>query len=258
MNILLPDSGSVEVLGDRSTAAARDRVGYLPEERGLYKQMPVRRLLTYYGELKGGRRADVAARGRLVARAARPARRGRQEGAGALEGHVAEGPVHRHRRRAPGPGDPRRAVLRARSGQPRRAARRGARTQAARHDHRLQHARHVDGRADVRPHLHDLQGPQGARRIARRDPGARTGTTRCTCACRAAPPCCASIDGRRRRWSTTATRRRCGCRSTRRRSSAALTARTTVQRFEITRPSLHDIFVEIARPAPEDDILPTA
>lgn len=59
MNILLPDSGSVEVLGDRSTQAARDRVGYLPEERGLYKQMPVRRLLTYYGELKGARRADV-------------------------------------------------------------------------------------------------------------------------------------------------------------------------------------------------------
>ena len=60
MNILLPDSGAIEVLGDRSSVAARDRVGYLPEERGLYKQMPVRRLLTYYGELKGGRRADVA------------------------------------------------------------------------------------------------------------------------------------------------------------------------------------------------------
>jgi ABC-2 type transport system ATP-binding protein len=59
MNILLPDSGSVEVLGDRSTLSARDRVGYLPEERGLYKQMPVRRLLTYYGELKGARRSDV-------------------------------------------------------------------------------------------------------------------------------------------------------------------------------------------------------
>lgn len=59
MNILLPDSGSVEVLGERSTVAARDRVGYLPEERGLYKQMPVKRLLTYYGELKGARRADV-------------------------------------------------------------------------------------------------------------------------------------------------------------------------------------------------------
>lgn len=59
MNILLPDDGHVEVLGDRSTSAARDRVGYLPEERGLYKQMPVRRLLAYYGQLKGGSRAAV-------------------------------------------------------------------------------------------------------------------------------------------------------------------------------------------------------
>ena len=36
-----------------------------------------------------------------------------------------------------------------------------------------------------------------------------------------------------------------------------LAARTEVHRFEITRPSLHDIFVKIARPAPEDDLLPT-
>jgi ABC-2 type transport system ATP-binding protein len=59
MNILLPDSGHVSVLGDTSTASARDRIGYLPEERGLYKQMQVKRLLRYYGELKGARRADV-------------------------------------------------------------------------------------------------------------------------------------------------------------------------------------------------------
>jgi ABC-2 type transport system ATP-binding protein len=53
MHILLPDDGEVEVLGSRDTAAARDRVGYLPEERGLYKKMTVRRLLRYYGRLKG-------------------------------------------------------------------------------------------------------------------------------------------------------------------------------------------------------------
>ena len=39
---------------------------------------------------------------------------------------------------------------------------------------------------------------------------------------------------------------------------AQLVARTTVQRFEITRPSLHDIFVEIARPTPEEDTSPAA
>src|SRR6187401_2257919 len=53
MNILLPDQGGIEVLGSGNTAAARDRVSYLPEERGLYKKMTVLRLLRYYGQLKG-------------------------------------------------------------------------------------------------------------------------------------------------------------------------------------------------------------
>ncbi len=59
MHILLPDRGEIEVLGSRDTAAARDRVSYLPEERGLYKKMTVRRLLRYYGRLKGRRVADI-------------------------------------------------------------------------------------------------------------------------------------------------------------------------------------------------------
>ncbi len=59
LNILLPDEGEIEVLGSRETRAARDRVGYLPEERGLYKKMTVRRLLRYYGRLKGRATADV-------------------------------------------------------------------------------------------------------------------------------------------------------------------------------------------------------
>lgn len=59
MHILLPDHGQIEVLGSRETAAARDRVSYLPEERGLYKKMTVRRLLRYYGRLKGRQVADI-------------------------------------------------------------------------------------------------------------------------------------------------------------------------------------------------------
>jgi ABC-2 type transport system ATP-binding protein len=59
MHILLPDRGEIEVLGSRDTAAARDRVSYLPEERGLYKKMTVRRLLRYYGRLKGRAVADI-------------------------------------------------------------------------------------------------------------------------------------------------------------------------------------------------------
>jgi ABC-2 type transport system ATP-binding protein len=59
MHILLPDSGEIEVLGERDTRAARDRVSYLPEERGLYKRMSVRRLLRYYGSIKGARQPDL-------------------------------------------------------------------------------------------------------------------------------------------------------------------------------------------------------
>src|SRR5262249_61616360 len=42
MRILHPDRGTIQVLGEHSLGAASDRVGYLPEERGLYKQMTVR------------------------------------------------------------------------------------------------------------------------------------------------------------------------------------------------------------------------
>jgi ABC-2 type transport system ATP-binding protein len=59
MRILLPDEGTIEVLGSPDTAAARDRIGYLPEERGLYKKMTVRRLLRYYGQLKGRTVAQI-------------------------------------------------------------------------------------------------------------------------------------------------------------------------------------------------------
>jgi ABC-2 type transport system ATP-binding protein len=53
MNILVPDAGQIHVLGSPTAAEIRDDVGYLPEERGLYKKMTVRRVLRYYGQLKG-------------------------------------------------------------------------------------------------------------------------------------------------------------------------------------------------------------
>ena len=53
LNIIRPDTGHIAVLGQQSATAARDDVGYLPEERGLYKKMMIRRLLRYYGRLKG-------------------------------------------------------------------------------------------------------------------------------------------------------------------------------------------------------------
>jgi ABC-2 type transport system ATP-binding protein len=59
MHILLPDEGDIEVLGERGTRGARDCVSYLPEERGLYKRMSVRRLLRYYGALKGATQPEL-------------------------------------------------------------------------------------------------------------------------------------------------------------------------------------------------------
>src|SRR5262245_48979103 len=61
MRIYHPDVGRglIRVLGQTNTAAADDRVGYLPEERGLYKKMKVRDVLTFYAELKGRRDGRV-------------------------------------------------------------------------------------------------------------------------------------------------------------------------------------------------------
>jgi ABC-2 type transport system ATP-binding protein len=55
MRILHPDRGRIVVLGEEKQGAANDKVGYLPEERGLYKQMRVCDLLEFYSELKGHR-----------------------------------------------------------------------------------------------------------------------------------------------------------------------------------------------------------
>src|SRR5579864_6487805 len=55
MRILHPNRGTIRVLGEERFGAANDRVGYLPEERGLYKAMKVRDILRFYAELKGCR-----------------------------------------------------------------------------------------------------------------------------------------------------------------------------------------------------------
>lgn len=53
LRIVLPDRGTVEVLGVRDTRSANDSIGYLPEERGLYRKMTVSRVLAYHAALKG-------------------------------------------------------------------------------------------------------------------------------------------------------------------------------------------------------------
>jgi ABC-2 type transport system ATP-binding protein len=53
MSILYPDAGRITVLGDANPESVKDRLGYLPEEKGLYKKMKTADILTYFGRLKG-------------------------------------------------------------------------------------------------------------------------------------------------------------------------------------------------------------
>src|SRR3984885_14393180 len=62
MSILFPDSGTISVLGQGSALDAKDRIGYLPEERGSYRKMTVGAFLTYIGCLKGRTRAQALGR----------------------------------------------------------------------------------------------------------------------------------------------------------------------------------------------------
>ncbi len=53
MSIFYPDAGEIEVLGHPNAEEVKDRLGYLPEEKGLYKMMRVGEIVAYFGMLKG-------------------------------------------------------------------------------------------------------------------------------------------------------------------------------------------------------------
>jgi ABC-2 type transport system ATP-binding protein len=59
MDIIRPDSGDVVLFGEPRTREHLDRLGYLPEERGLYTKLPVIDVMTYFGALKGLSRAEA-------------------------------------------------------------------------------------------------------------------------------------------------------------------------------------------------------
>jgi ABC-2 type transport system ATP-binding protein len=62
MSIFYPDAGSIRVLGSSSPEAVKDRLGYLPEEKGLYKKMKAGELVAYFGKLKGLGAAEARTR----------------------------------------------------------------------------------------------------------------------------------------------------------------------------------------------------
>jgi len=59
LDILGPDSGRISVFGENVTPEVRDRIGYLPEERGMYQKMRVAEHLAFFGEIKGMRHGDA-------------------------------------------------------------------------------------------------------------------------------------------------------------------------------------------------------
>ncbi|MCA0458902.1 MAG: ATP-binding cassette domain-containing protein [Chloroflexi bacterium] len=59
LDILKPDTGQITVLGGPLTESTKDRIGYLPEERGLYRNVRVLEMMVYLGTLKGMSRANA-------------------------------------------------------------------------------------------------------------------------------------------------------------------------------------------------------
>lgn len=62
VNITAPDAGKIELFGQQITPELQDRIGYLPEERGLYKKMKVADQLRFFAELKGVSRDQIERR----------------------------------------------------------------------------------------------------------------------------------------------------------------------------------------------------
>lgn len=58
-NILIPDEGSINIFGEEAGVNHQNRIGYLPEERGLYKKIKVLDQLIYFGQLKGMSRSNA-------------------------------------------------------------------------------------------------------------------------------------------------------------------------------------------------------
>ena len=97
IGIIVPDSGGVSIFGEPLERAHMDRVGYLPEERGLYKKMKVLEHLVFLAQLKGLTAHErPPALGRARAFRVRHLLDG-EEGGRAFQGNAAEAAVYRCR-----------------------------------------------------------------------------------------------------------------------------------------------------------------
>ena len=95
LDIFKPDSGVVDILGGPMSEKKKDLIGYMPEERGLYQDIPLDRCLTYLGSLKGLEASQVHERAEGDLQRFDLASRD-QEGQGTQQGYAAKGTDHRH------------------------------------------------------------------------------------------------------------------------------------------------------------------
>ena len=62
MNIIRPDSGRISLFDHGDVERAKNKIGYMPEERGLYRKMTARKVLAYFGAIKGVSKGELAQR----------------------------------------------------------------------------------------------------------------------------------------------------------------------------------------------------
>jgi len=62
LDIFRPDHGKIAVFGGPMTEDKKERIGYMPEERGLYQDIPLDRCLLYLAALKGVKKSEAASR----------------------------------------------------------------------------------------------------------------------------------------------------------------------------------------------------
>ncbi len=98
LDFMKPDSGEVKIFGQQMDEALKDRIGYLPEERGVYKRLTAIDLILYLASLKGMDRATAEKKANVLLEQTRHARTQKEEKQRNEQGYGTAYPVHRRRR----------------------------------------------------------------------------------------------------------------------------------------------------------------
>ena len=112
LSIFFPDSGEISVLGHKSALQARSRIGYLPEERGVYRKMRVGAFLSYIAGLKGVKDLNLGKKVRASLERVGLGGTERKTLRRAVQGHASEGSIAGRRDSQAGPPDTGRAFQR--------------------------------------------------------------------------------------------------------------------------------------------------